>query len=63
MAAGVYKIKVDVSYTDGETASLPVNVYTPVGSVSMNGSGGGITLNLLGLGAVKLSDVLEVSYS
>lgn len=63
MAAGVYKIKVDVSYTDGKTASLPVNVYTPVGSVSMNGSGGGITLNLLGLGAVKLSDVLEVSYS
>lgn len=63
MAAGVYKIKVDVSYTDGKTASLPVNVYTPVGSVSMNGSGSGITLNLLGLGAVKLSDVLEVSYS
>uniref|UniRef100_A0A486XXX6 Basal-body rod modification protein FlgD n=1 Tax=Rheinheimera sp. BAL341 TaxID=1708203 RepID=A0A486XXX6_9GAMM len=63
VAAGVYKIKVDVSYSDGKTASLPVNVYTPVGSVSMNGSGGGITLNLLGLGAVKLSDVLEVSYS
>ena len=63
MAAGVYKVKVDVSYTDGTTASLPVNVYTPVGSVSMNGSGGGIMLNLLGLGAVKLSDVLEVSYS
>lgn len=63
VAAGVYKIKVDVSYNDGKTASLPVNVYTPVGSVSMNGTGGGITLNLLGLGAVKLSDVLEVSYS
>ncbi|MBZ9610196.1 flagellar hook assembly protein FlgD [Rheinheimera maricola] len=63
VAAGSYKIKVEVSYTDGETASLPVFVYTPVGSVSMNGTGGGITLNLLGLGAVKLSDVLEVSYS
>ncbi|MDX5408494.1 flagellar hook assembly protein FlgD [Rheinheimera fenheensis] len=63
VAAGVYKIKVDVSYTDGKTATLPVNVYTPVGSVSMNGTGGGIMLNLLGLGAVKLSDVLEVSYS
>jgi flagellar basal-body rod modification protein FlgD len=63
MPAGVYKIKVDVSYTDGKTASLPVNVYTPVGSVSMNGTGGGITLNLLGLGAVKFSNVLEVSYS
>jgi flagellar basal-body rod modification protein FlgD len=61
--AGVYKIKVDVSYSDGTNASLPVNVYTPVGSVSMNGSSGGIMLNLLGLGAVKLSDVLEVSYS
>jgi flagellar basal-body rod modification protein FlgD len=62
VAAGVYKIKVEANYTDGTTASLPVNVYTPVGSVSMNGSGGGIVLNLLGLGAVKLSDVLEVSY-
>jgi flagellar basal-body rod modification protein FlgD len=62
VAPGVYKVKVDVSYTDGKTATLPVNVYTPVGSVSMNGSGGGITLNLLGLGPVKFSDVLEVSY-
>jgi flagellar basal-body rod modification protein FlgD len=63
VAAGVYKVKVDVSYTDGKTASLPVKVYTPVGSVSMNNSGGGIMLNLLGLGAVKFSDVLEVSYT
>lgn len=60
--AGVYKIKVDVSYADGTNASLPVNVYTPVGSVSMNGTGGGVMLNLIGLGAVKLGDVLEVSY-
>ena len=62
VAAGVYKIKVEANYTDGTTASLPVNVYTPVGSVSMNGTGGGIMLNLIGLGAVKLGDVLEVSY-
>ena len=62
MKAGVYKIKVEANYTDGTTASLPVNVYTPVGSVSMNSTGGGITLNLLGLGTVKFSDVLEVSY-
>ncbi len=61
--AGVYKVKVDVNYTDGTNASLPVNVYTPVGSVSLNGKGGSIMLNLLGLGPVKLSDVLEVSYS
>lgn len=61
--AGVYKVKVDVSYADGSNASLPVNVYTPVGSVSLNGQGGSIMLNLLGLGQVKLSDVLEVSYS
>ena len=61
--AGVYKVKVEVNYTDGTNASLPVNVYTPVGSVSLNGSGGGIMLNLLGLGQVKLSDVLEVSYT
>ena len=61
--AGVYKVKVEVSYTDGTNASLPANVYSPVGSVSLNGTGGGVTLNLLGLGPVKLSDVLEVSYS
>lgn len=61
--AGVYKVKVDVNYTDGTNASLPANVYSPVGSVSLNGTGGGVTLNLLGLGPVKLSDVLEVSYS
>ena len=61
--AGVYKVKVEVNYTDGSNASLPVNVYTPVGSVSLNGSSGGIMLNLLGLGQVKLSDVLEVSYT
>lgn len=64
VGAGVYKIKVEANYADGTTASLPVNVYTPVGSVSMNGGGSGsIMLNLLGLGSVKLSDVLEVSYS
>ena len=61
--AGVYKIKVDVSYADGTNGSLPVNVYTPVGSVSLNGTAGGIMLNLIGLGAVKLGDVLEVSYT
>ena len=48
--AGVYKVKVDVNYTDGTNASLPANVYSPVGSVSLNGTGGGVTLNLLGLG-------------
>lgn len=61
--AGTYKLKVEASYRDGTTASIPANVYTPVGSVSMNSNGNGILLNLLGLGAVKLGDVLEVSYS
>ncbi|WP_445425152.1 hypothetical protein [Alishewanella sp. HL-SH06] len=28
----------------------------------MGNNGNGITLNLLGIGAVKLADVLEVSY-
>jgi len=60
--AGTYKLKVEASYSDGSRASVPANVYTPVGSVSMNSNGKGIMLNLLGLGAVKLSDVLEVSY-
>lgn len=60
--AGTYKLKVEASYSDGTRASIPAYVYTPVGSVSMNSNGKGIMLNLLGLGAVKLSDVLEVSY-
>ncbi|EJI84092.1 flagellar basal-body rod modification protein FlgD [Alishewanella aestuarii B11] len=60
--AGTYKLKVEASYSDGSRASVPANVYTPVGSVSMNSNGKGIMLNLLGLGAVKLGDVLEVSY-
>lgn len=61
--AGTYKLKVEASYRDGTTARIPANVYTPVGSVSMNSNGKGILLNLLGLGAVKLGDVLEVSYN
>lgn len=59
---GVYKIKVEASF-NGKAESVPVNVYTPVSSVSLSGSGSGIMLNLFGLGAVKLGDVLEVSYS
>ncbi|MDX3775456.1 flagellar hook assembly protein FlgD [Chromatiaceae bacterium AAb-1] len=61
-APGVYNIKVDVSYTDGTTSSLPTKVYTPVTSVSLGGNNGMISLNLMGLGTVKLSDVFEVSY-
>lgn len=60
---GVYSIKVDVNYTDGTNASLPAQVYTPVTSVSMAGSGTGISLNLIDARTVKLSDVLEVSYN
>lgn len=60
--AGAYKISVEVS-ANGKTQSVPVNVFTPVTSVSMSNNGAGITLNLLGLGTIKLADVLEVSYS
>jgi len=62
MPAGMYNIKVEVS-ASGKTESVPVQVYTPVSSVSMGNNGTGIVLNLLGIGAVKLADVLEVSYS
>ncbi|GGW63568.1 flagellar hook assembly protein FlgD [Alishewanella tabrizica] len=62
MPPGVYNIKVEVS-ASGKTESVPVQVYTPVSSVSMGNNGTGIVLNLLGIGAVKLADVLEVSYS
>lgn len=62
MPAGVYNISVEVT-ASGKTESVPVQVYTPVSSVSMGNNGTGIMLNLLGIGAVKLADVLEVSYS
>lgn len=62
MPAGVYNISVEVS-ANGKTESVPVQVYTPVTSVSMGNNGTSITLNLLGIGSVKLNDVLEVSYS
>ncbi|MDP4944210.1 MAG: flagellar hook assembly protein FlgD [Paraglaciecola sp.] len=61
VAAGLYNISVEVS-ARGKTENAPVQVYTPVSSVSMGNNGNGITLNLLGIGAVKLADVLEVSY-
>lgn len=62
MPAGVYNISVEVS-ANGKTESVPVQVYTPVTSVSMGNNGTSITLKLLGIGSVKLNDVLEVSYS
>lgn len=62
MPAGLYNIKVEVS-GNGKTETVPVQVYTPVSSVSMGNNGNGILLNLIGLGTVKLADVLEVSYS
>ncbi len=61
VGAGLYNIKVEVS-SRGKTENAPVQVYTPVSSVSMGNNGSGIVLNLLGIGAVKLADVLEVSY-
>ncbi|WP_333608545.1 flagellar hook assembly protein FlgD [Arsukibacterium sp.] len=61
MDAGVYKIIVEANF-NGKNESIPVQVFTPVSSVSMANNGQGITLNLLGLGSIKLSDVLEVSY-
>ncbi|MCF4009066.1 flagellar hook assembly protein FlgD [Rheinheimera sp. UJ63] len=61
MVAGLYNISVEVT-SGGKTENMPVQVYTPVSSVSMGNNGSGITLNLLGIGTVKLADVLEVSY-
>ncbi|MEE2025839.1 MULTISPECIES: flagellar hook assembly protein FlgD [Alkalimonas] len=62
MPPGVYKIKVD-ALMGGENQSVPVMVYAPVSSVSLGQPGKGITLNLVGLGAFKLSDVREISYA
>ncbi|MBD1390828.1 flagellar hook assembly protein FlgD [Neiella sp. HB171785] len=46
---------------DGKATEPPTAVYANVQSVSLSNSLDGATLNLSGLGGIKLSDVLEVA--
>jgi len=60
LASGLYSMKVEA--TVGTTnQSLITSSYVPVSSVTLGTASSGMTLNLLGLGSKKLSDVLEIA--
>ena len=60
VAAGAYKINAYAA-VDGKNTQLPTAVYAQVNSVTLGSGGGSMALNLQGLGAVSLADVIEVS--
>jgi flagellar basal-body rod modification protein FlgD len=57
---GLYTMKVEAAI-NGKNETLTTSSYVPVASVTLGNSTSGMTLNLLGLGAKKLSDVLEIA--
>ncbi len=60
LPAGQYTITATGSQ-NGTSVSLPVSTYATVGSVTLGSSTSDTTLNLVGYGDVKLSDVTEIS--
>jgi flagellar basal-body rod modification protein FlgD len=58
-AGGNYKIQA-VANVGGASVALPVAVAARVGSVSIDKTGTGLTLNTMELGAVALSDVQQI---
>ncbi len=57
--AGIYQVKVDGSVS-GKNESLVTSSYVPISSVTLGSSSADMKLNLLGLGAKKMSDILEI---
>lgn len=60
LPAGNYKIAA-YAQQNGKNEQLPTAVYARVSSVTLGTSADTMALNLQGLGAVRLSDVIEVS--
>ncbi|RKF19624.1 flagellar hook assembly protein FlgD [Alginatibacterium sediminis] len=60
VAEGKYNVKVNASQ-GGQQVDLPMATYSEVSSVSLSGGASGVVVNLTGLGAIRLSDVLEVA--
>lgn len=58
-ASGNYKIAV-IANVGGASAALAVSVAARVGSVSIDSTGNGLTLNTAELGAVALGDVQQI---
>lgn len=59
MAAGSYKFKVDAAVA-GKNQALTTSAYVPITSVTVGSSTADMKVNLLGLGAKKMSDILEI---
>ncbi|HCU66586.1 MAG TPA: flagellar biosynthesis protein FlgD [Rheinheimera sp.] len=57
---GMYTVKVEAT-VNGKTEALPTSSYVPVTSVTLGKGTGDMTLNLFGLGAKKLTDILEIA--
>lgn len=60
LPAGKYTINASGTQ-NGSAVALPVSTYATVGSVTLGSSTSDTTLNLIGYGDVKLSDVTEIS--
>jgi len=45
---------------NGEYSAIATNTVVPVDSVILGGAGGGITVNAVGVGKIKLSDVKQI---
>jgi flagellar basal-body rod modification protein FlgD len=58
--SGAYTLKVSGSY-NGQTVSVPTMSYANVDSVTLGQNGDGLKLNVAGIGAVSLNDVLQIS--
>lgn len=56
----IYTLKANGT-VDGQGEELTVATYAHVDSVSLGGGEAGVTLNLQGLGGIKLSDAIEVA--
>lgn len=57
--AGNYRIEA-IARIDDETVAVQTLVVAPVESVTLGGPGGGITLNLTGLGPISFSEVKQI---
>lgn len=58
--AGLYTMKIDAT-VDGKSQSLVTSSYVPVASVTLGTTTADMKLNLLGIGAKKMSDILEIA--
>lgn len=60
LKSGLYTVKVEANVS-GKNQTLTTSSYVPVSSVSLGSSTSAMTLNLLGLGSKKMSDILEIA--